>query len=76
MKVKIELEKDESIEDAEHFLVKSIRRKHECSDERYSDEYLNQFHELICERHSQLVESILKEIEQEVLLDAHQNHDI
>lgn len=65
MRVKIELEKDETLQDAEEFLEKSLKAKSECDHgERYADAALNEAHDLICSRFEDLLSSINSEIEE------------
>jgi hypothetical protein len=80
MKVKIFLDKSETLESAEEVLEKALHAKKECSSgEKYSDDVLNDFHDYICKKHEQLLHSVLadirKEIETDVNLQAHyQSH--
>jgi hypothetical protein len=69
VKFKITLEHDETIEQAEEFLEKSLAHKKECSEERYTDNFLNEFHSAICKKHHDLVYSIVKEIQEEIIHD-------
>lgn len=71
MKIKVELDKNERIEDAEEFLVKSVATKQECSgDERYADDYLNEFESYIVSEHRKVLDRIAEEISAEVTLHA------
>lgn len=72
MKVKIELEEHEHIHDAEEVLEKALSAKKDCSGtEKYSDPFINEFHDHICNQHAKLVESILEEVKKEIIHDAH-----
>lgn len=71
MKIKVELEKDEHIEDAETFLAKSVTVKQECSGgERYADDYLNELEAYVCAEHRKVLKQIADEIAHEVSLHA------
>lgn len=71
MKIKVELEKDETIEQAEHLFVKSVSAKQECSGgERYADEYLNELEAHVCSEHRKVLDRIAEEIAAEVNLHA------
>lgn len=77
MKLKILLDENETISEAEDFLEKSIKVKKECSHgEKYSNEYLNEMHDYIADRHEQLLEEILYQIELEIKSDAHKKRHI
>ena len=70
MKVKVELEKNETIEDAEEFLAKSVATKQECSGgERYADEWLNEMEAYVCSAHRKLLDGISEEFSQ--LVNSH-----
>lgn len=70
MKAKIYVEEHETLEQAEETLEKALKVKKECSHgERYADKPLNDFHDLICQKHSNLVENILEEVKQEIIRD-------
>lgn len=61
--MKIILDKNQSLEEAESILKKAIRKNRECSGkEQYSDPALNEFHDLICDEHVKLIKKIEKEI--------------
>lgn len=73
MKIKVELEKDETIEGAEAFLVKSVSAKHECSGgERYAEDYLNELEAHVCKEHRKVLDRIAEELTAEVILHAHE----
>lgn len=73
MKIKVELEKDETIEQAEHLFVKSVQTKQECSgDERYADDYLNELEAFVCAEHRKVLDRIAEEIVAEVNSHANQ----
>lgn len=73
MRVKIELEKDETIEVAESFLAKSVAVKSECSDgERYADEWLNELEAFVCAEHRKVLDRIAEEITAEINANAHE----
>lgn len=68
MKVKVELEKHEHIEDAEEFLAKAVSAKQECSGgERYADEWLNELEAYVCSEHRKILDRIADEVSAEVL---------
>lgn len=72
MKIKIHLEKDETIEQAENLLLKSVHAKQECSGgERYADEYLNELEAFVCAEHRK----VLKQIEEEILAEVSNAHE-
>jgi hypothetical protein len=49
MKIKVELAKGESVEQADEFLAKALAAKTECDHgERYSDNAMNEAHDHIC----------------------------
>lgn len=49
MKIKVELSNDETVEEADEFLMKAISTKAECNHgERYSDDAMNEAHAHIC----------------------------
>ncbi len=65
MKIKVELEQGETLEDSEEFLAKALKIKSECDHgERYSDEAMNEAHELICSKFQSLLNSINSEVEE------------
>lgn len=72
MKLQVTLEKSETIEQAEEVLEKALKAKHDCSGgERYLDPAMNEFHDHVESKHSQLVDSILKDIAAELERDVH-----
>ena len=72
MKVKIELENNEHIHEVEEVLEKALSAKKDCSgNEKYSDPFLNELHDYVCEQHSKLVESILDDVKKEIKHNAH-----
>lgn len=71
MKVRVDLDKHESVEDAEELLTKAMTAKKECSgDERYHDDWLNQFEAHVLSEHKKLMDQISHEILAEIQ-DAH-----
>lgn len=49
MKIKVELEKGETVEQADEFLAKALVKKTECEHgEKYSDDAMNEAHDHIC----------------------------
>ena len=67
MRIKVELEKHETIEDAESFMAKSVQLKHECSgEERYADEYLNELESYVCGEHRKVLKRIAEEVTEEI----------
>jgi hypothetical protein len=72
MKVKVHLDHGETLEDAEEFLVKSLAHKKDFNNsERYSDAFLNELHDHVVKQHSKLIDTILKEVKQEIEQHAH-----
>ena len=72
MKTKIQLEKGESLSVEEEKLEKALKAKKECSPgEQYCDPAVNEFHDLIAERHEKLVKSVVTSISIE--LERHLN---
>lgn len=76
MKLKVELESDETIEQVEDFLEKSLKAKKQCSEERYSSKFLNEFHSYVCDRHSKLLQDIAYQVDLEIKADASKKHHI
>lgn len=71
VKLKIELGKNESIEDAEEFLAKAAKAKQDCSgEERYADGWLNDLESYACQEHQKVLDQIASEIAAEVELHA------
>lgn len=63
MKIKVELEQGETIEDSEEFLAKALKVKSECDHgERYADDALNEAHDLICQRFDQMMQGLASNI--------------
>jgi len=49
MKIKVELDKGETVEEADEFLAKALSAKAECEHgEKYSDNAMNEAHDHIC----------------------------
>jgi hypothetical protein len=66
-KVSITLSKGETVEDVEEFLTKALHHKHDCTGhERYADNPLNEFHDLICKMHEDVLDRIKDELESEI----------
>lgn len=76
MKVKVELDKHETIEQAEDFLEKSLQVKKECGEERYASEFLNEFHDHVCERHGKLIDDVLYQVALEIKSDANRKNPL
>ena len=71
MKVKVELDSHESVEDAEEFLSKALSAKHDCSGgERYSDDWLNELESYVCSEHRKVLDRIAEEVAAEVEIHA------
>jgi hypothetical protein len=70
MKIKVELEQNETIGDAEEVLQKALNVKQECDHgERYSDDAMNEAHTLICEQFDSLLTNLQQEIK-DIVKDA------
>lgn len=73
MRIKVELEKNETVEQAEHLFVKSVHAKQECSGgERYADDYLNELEAFVCAEHRK----VLKQIEEEIVAEVNSHADL
>lgn len=71
MKIKVFLDEHEHLSDAEDSLEKSLSAKKECSDgERYHDAPLNEFYDILCERHANMLNDLVKELELEIKANA------
>jgi hypothetical protein len=70
MKVKIELENGQTLEQAEEELLRALKGKQKVKDEpqgeRYADTMVNEFHDLILDEHEKVLEGIQEQIETEV----------
>jgi len=65
IKIKVELDKGATLTEAEELMEKALKVKSECDHgERYSDDALNEAHDLICSRFQNLLNSILLEVEE------------
>lgn len=70
MKVKVNLDKGETLAQAEEKLEKALKAKKECiKGEQYCDPALNEFHEYVEAQHTDLIQNILSEIKQEIIKD-------
>ena len=70
MKVKINVEKGETLLEAEEKLEKALKAKKECSHgEQYCDPAVNEFHDFIESKHKQLVKKVLEDIKSEIQRD-------
>lgn len=59
MKIKVELENEETIEQADEFIMKAISNKTECTHgERYSDDAMNEAHDHICSLFANLTKDL------------------
>ncbi len=66
-KVKIELKKGETPDEAEEQLLKAMKRKRECSGhERFADEPINEFLDKVCKNHADILKRINKEVKEEI----------
>jgi hypothetical protein len=64
MKVRIDLQNGETLQDAEETLEKALKAKKECSEgERYADPVLNELHDSICDRHEELLTNLFQNIQ-------------
>lgn len=71
MKLKVELAKGETIEQAETLILKAMTVKNECSGgERYADDYLNELEAYVCSEHRKVLDRIAEEVAQEISLHA------
>lgn len=67
MKVKVELEKHETLDEADELLEKALHAKHEDSHgERYADPILNEFHDYLNIMANQTLTRIKEQIEGEL----------
>lgn len=66
MKVKIELEPNETIEESEELLEKALSNKLNHSDEKYLDQAFNDFYDYIIKLHANLIEQITNELKDEL----------
>ena len=63
MKVKIELKKGETAEQADEFLTKALSAKQECSgEERFADNWLNELEAHVCAEHRKVLDQLTAEI--------------
>lgn len=63
MKIKIELEANENLQDAEEELAKALKAKDDhIHDEKYADEHLNEFEAYVAKKHKDLIHTIIAEI--------------
>lgn len=74
MKVRVELEPGEIVEEAEMALEKALKakvqsRKEYHNTERYADQAIEDFHKMIMDKHYKLIEGLVKEIKEEVHKD-------
>ena len=77
MKIKVHLDSNETIEDADEFLEKAVAAKKNVEyHERYTDEFLNDFHEYLNRKHHLLVQSIIQSVKEEIEHDAHRKNPI
>lgn len=66
MKVKVFLEEDETIFQAEEEIIKAFKDKHNCAKERYSDPAVEEFANSICKQHKDLLDNLVKDIQREL----------
>lgn len=67
MKIKVNLEKGESIEDADQFLEKALKLKKDSKEpERYHDQAFEDFVSEIDVQHKKLLEDLLEDIKVEL----------
>jgi hypothetical protein len=63
MRIKVELDKGETLLDAEEFMEKALKAKSECDHgERYADDAMNKAHDLICQRFDDMMQEITNSI--------------
>lgn len=69
MKVTVNLEEGETLEQAEEELYKALRGKKKIKDqlgERYADEMINEFHDRVLDEHFKVLEEIKERVKYEV----------
>ncbi len=67
MKLRVELDKDETVEQADELILKAVQAKHECSGgERYADDWLNELEGYVLAQHRRVLDQIAEEIAQEI----------
>lgn len=67
MKLKVELEPGETMQDADEFLAKAIKKKEQCSGgEKYNDPALEEAHEYMCKLHVDILKDIEEELKMEI----------
>lgn len=74
MKVKIEFEENETIEEVEERLEKALKQKRMTREqyldvERYSEQFVEDFHDSFVKRHNELVKDVLRNIKAEIEKD-------
>lgn len=63
MKIKVELDNGETVEQADDFIMKALAKKTECDHgEQYSDEAMNEAHTHICGLFTSLTKDLHSEI--------------
>jgi hypothetical protein len=71
MKIKVDLDKGETLEQADEQLEKALKAKKECvHGEQYDDDIYNALHEEICQHHSSKVLDVIKKELREVIKNA------
>lgn len=74
MKIKVELENNETPEQAEELLEKAVKkkiqsRKEYYSSERYYDEAIEDFHQLVTKEHQETLEQAIEEVQDALIRD-------
>lgn len=67
MKIKVELEKGETLQQAEESLEKAVKAKiksraKQDKNEKYVDEAVEDYHRIVVEHHQKLVNKVIKDI--------------
>lgn len=66
MKVKVELEKNETIEDANEFLAKAEKLRDHSISERYPEDWLNELEAHVNKLHAAVLNQISEEVKKEI----------
>lgn len=67
MRIKIELEADETIEQAEEELKKALNAKETINEEeRFADDWLNEFEVHVKDEHQKLLDKLLEQIQDKI----------
>jgi len=74
MKLRIELENGETSEQAEELLEKTVKakmqsRKEYFKTERYADQAIEDFHQMVIDKHRKVIEKIIENVKAEITKD-------